>query len=105
MNTKATSIVTYIPVLGFILALLIGDKTSEEAKFHINQSIVISVLMIAIWMCSFILGWIPLLGVLLKIIFWLANMALFVLAMIGLIFAAIDQKFEIPVIATIKIIK
>ncbi len=105
MNTKVTSVVTYIPVLGFVLALLIGDKTSEEAKFHINQSMVISILMVAVSICSGILGIIPLLGKIIGIILWIADILLLILAVAAAVFAAKDTTLEIPVISDIKIIK
>lgn len=105
MNTKTTSIVTYIPVLGFVLALLIGDKNSEEAKLHINQSLVISILLVALSVCGGILGIIPLLGKLIGFIFWIASILLLILAVSCAVLAAKDTILEIPVICDIKIIK
>lgn len=105
MNTKETSVITYIPVLGFVLALLVGDKDSEEAKFHINQSLVISILMVAISVCGGLLGWIPLLGKLVRMVFWIASLLLLILAVASAVLAAQDTRLEIPIVCDIKIIK
>lgn len=105
MSPKMTSIVTYIPVIGFILALAIGDKTYDETKFNINQSIVLSFIMLACGLCGIILGIIPFIGGLMKLLFGLVGFGVFVLAVIAAVFAATEQRFEIPVVSQIRIIK
>lgn len=105
MNAKTTNIVTYIPVIGIVLALLIGEKTNEETKFHMNQSLIISILMVAISICGIVMKFIPIVGFIVGIILWLADLLLFVLAIIALIFAAQDKRLEIPVIGNIKLIQ
>jgi len=104
MSPKTTSVVTYIPVIGFILALAIGDKTYDETKFNINQSIVLSFIMLASGLCGIILGIIPFLGFLMRFLFGLVGLGMFVLAVIAAVFAATEQRFEIPVVSQIKII-
>ena len=49
MNKKVTGIVSYITIIGWIIAFLAGDK--EGAKFHLNQSLVIN-------LASLINGWV-----------------------------------------------
>ena len=39
MDKKTTGIVAYLTWIGWLIALLAGDK--EGAKFHINQALVI----------------------------------------------------------------
>ncbi|MGN0395951.1 MAG: DUF4870 domain-containing protein [Coprococcus sp.] len=104
MDAKTTNIVTYIPVIGFILALAMGDKSNEEVKFNINQSIVLSAIMVISSICGIILGIIPFIGFVMRFLFSLVGLAAFILAFIALVYAATDKKFEIPVISVIKII-
>ena len=39
MDKRTTDIVAYITWIGFLLAVILGDK--ESSKFHINQALVI----------------------------------------------------------------
>ncbi len=105
MNAKTTRIVTYVPIIGFILALTIGERADEETKFNINQSITLSVLMFACGLCGIIFGIIPILGLIMRIIFGLIGFGAFVLAIIAAVFAGIDQRFEIPVVSMFVFIK
>ena len=100
MDTKTTSWVSYITFIGWIVAYCAGDK--EGAKFHLNQSLVIWIGVLAMYVASFILAFIPVIG-------WLAIMAgnifLFVMWIMGLIAAINQEEKELPLIGTIKILK
>ena len=48
MSAQTTGIVAYLTWIGFIIAILVGDR--EHAMFHINQALVINLF--------FFLGWI-----------------------------------------------
>jgi len=88
MDAKTTGIVSYLTVIGLVIALAAGDK--EGAKFHINQSIVI-------WIFS-ILGLIPIIGLPWRIF-------MMVCWVLGLIAAINCEEKEVPLIGKIKILK
>lgn len=41
MDKKATGIVAYISIIGWLIAFLAGDK--EGAKFHLNQALIVDI--------------------------------------------------------------
>ncbi len=88
MDKRTTGIVAYLTLIGFLLAVLIGDK--EGAKFHINQALVI--------LLFFIPCFIPCLGQI-----WLIFMI--VCWIMGLIAAINEEEKEVPLIGQIKLIK
>lgn len=100
MDTKTTSWVSYITWIGWIIAYCSGDK--EGAKFHLNQSLVINIFTTGLWLISFILIFIPILGLLL---IWAIRIFLLVCFILGLIAAINQEEKEIPLIGKIKILK
>jgi len=88
MDTKTTSIVAYLTWVGFLIALLAGDK--EGAKFHINQALVIALFSLLVI--------IPCIG-------WIWGIFMFVCWIIGFIAAINQEEKEVPLIGGIKIIK
>ena len=100
MDTKTTSWVSYITFIGWIVAYLAGDK--EGAKFHLNNSLVIWLGYLCVFVANYILIFIPIIG-------WLAvlaaNIFLFVMWIMGLISAINQEEKELPVIGKIKILK
>lgn len=95
MDKKTTGIVSYITLIGWIIAYCAGDK--EGAKFHLNQSLVIWIgnLIVAI------LSRIPFVN----LVTWVISIFLFVCWIIGLIYAIQDTEKEIPLLGQIKILK
>jgi uncharacterized membrane protein len=104
INSKVSSIITYIPVIGFIICLAMGEKT-EESKFNINQSISLSILMMVVSICGKILSFLPFIRLITNPVFAIAGLLLFVLAIIAAVMAATDSRLSIPVIKDIKYIK
>ena len=100
MDTKTTSIVAYITWIGLIIAFCAGDK--EGAKFHLNQSLVIWLGFLAVYLANFILIFIPIIG-------WLAVLAAYIFLLVmwvmGLIAAINQEEKELPLIGKIKILK
>jgi len=95
MDTKATSIVAYISIIGWIIAYLAGDK--EGAKFHLNQALVLDVTMIIVS----VLTRIPIVGIVASIV----SLVLFVFWIMGIVYAAKGEDKELPLIGMIKILK
>lgn len=89
MDAKTTGIVAYLTWIGLLIAFLAGDK--ENAKFHINQSLV---LVLATIVCGFI----PFLG-------WAAEIFILVCWIIAFVGAIQGVEKEMPLLGKIKIIK
>jgi len=88
MDAKTTGIVAYLSWIGFLIAVLAGDK--EGAKFHINQALVI--------LLFFLLTPIPCIG-------WVWGVFMFVCWIMGLVAAINGEEKEVPLIGSIKLIK
>ena len=101
MNKKVTGIVSYITIIGWIIAFLAGDK--EGAKFHLNQSLVINLAsLINSLLLSRILGIIPILG---GLVSWIISIVILVLWILGLVAAIKEEQKEVPILGQIKILK
>lgn len=103
MDKKVTGIVSYLWWVGWIISYCAGDK--EGAKFHLNQSLVLNIGYTAVWLIPIFLGFIPVIGFIIKLACWLLDIALFVLWIIGLIAAIKDEEKAIPILGGIKILK
>ncbi|SES66293.1 Uncharacterized membrane protein [Pseudobutyrivibrio sp. C4] len=87
MDAHTTGIVAYLTWIGFLIALLLGDR--EGAKFHINQALVINLFFLA---CA-----IPVIGR----IWWIFMIILWVL---GLVAACNDEEKPVPILGEIRIL-
>ena len=87
MSAQTTGIVAYLTWIGFIIAILVGDR--EHAMFHINQALVINLF--------FFLGWIPILG-------WIWALIMVVLWFIAFIGACAGEERPVPILGGIKIL-
>jgi len=88
MDKKVTGIVAYLSWIGLIIAFCAGDK--ENAKFHLNQALVIFLFQL--------LTVVPLVG-------WIWGIFMVVCWFIGFIGACKGEENEIPLLGKIKIIK
>ncbi len=95
MDKKVTGILSYITIIGWLVAYIAGDK--ENAKFHLNQGLVVGI----IGLVGIVLGFIPLIGGLLG---WILKIVWIILLAWGLVYAAQDQDKEIPLIGSIKLL-
>lgn len=106
MNKKVTGIVAYIGIIGWLIAFLAGDK--ENAKFHLNQALVLAIVGIANSVLSWIIGILSLFVPFLGIVSWLftiIGVIVFVFSIIGIVYAAKEEDKALPVIGSIKILK
>ena len=88
MDAKTTSIVAYLTWIGFLVAILAGDK--EGAKFHVNQALVI--------MLFSLLSIIPCIG-------WIWGIFMIVCWFMGFIAAINQEEKEVHLIGQIRILK
>ena len=100
MDSKATGIVAYISIIGWIIAYFAGDR--EGAKFHLNQALVLDLSMIVVSFATSILAFIPLLG---GLVGGLLGLAMFVLWIMGIVYAAKEEEKELPLIGMIKLLQ
>ena len=77
------------------MAYFAGDR--EEAKFHLNQALVVNLAFIVLW----ILGYIPIV----RWFVWIIRILLFIMGVLGVIYAIQDQDKEIPLLGIIKLLK
>ena len=78
-----------------VRGLFAGDR--EEAKFHLNQALVVNLAFIVLW----ILGYIPIV----RWFVWIIRILLFFMGVLGVIYAIQDQDKEIPLLGIIKLLK
>lgn len=96
MNKKVTSIFAYLGLIFWLIGFLAGDK--EEAKFHLNQGLVLMLTSIA----SMVVALIPILG---WIVAPVVNIAVFVFMIMGIVYAAKDEEKPLPIIGKIQLLK
>lgn len=92
MDKKTTGIVAYITWAGWLVAYLIGDR--EQAKFHLNQALVLN---LACSLCA-IMAKITCFGSLL-------GLAVFVLWIIGFVAAIQNDEKPVPFLGEIVLLK
>ena len=97
MSKKATDIVAYITIIGWLIAYFAGNK--EESKFHLNQALVLDVAEIVLSLLARIFG-----GVL-GWIFSIIDIVLFILWIIGLVHAVKGEDKAVPILGGIQILK
>lgn len=95
MDKKVTGILAYISLIGWLIAYLAGDK--EGAKFHLNQGLVLDIAAIIVSALSRI----PIVS----IVAGLLSIAILVLMIMGIIYAAKEEDKELPLVGAIKILK
>lgn len=95
MSKKATAIVSYIGLIGFLIAYLAGDK--EGAKFDLNQGFVLGLA----GLVTGLLAQLPYIG----IVFYVLNIGVCILAIVGIINAAQDREIPLPLIGEIQLLK
>ncbi|MEM4397780.1 MAG: hypothetical protein QW757_04115 [Candidatus Woesearchaeota archaeon] len=85
---KTIAIISYITWIGLLIAFIMNnEKKNEFAKFHIRQSLLLT---LAGFVGMFIF-WIPLVG-------WVLGLGLFVLWILALISAINGEKKELPLV-------
>jgi uncharacterized membrane protein len=93
-KNKLLAVIAYLlPILFFVPIL--GDSNSTYCKFHANQSLTWLIVMIVLFIVKFILGSIPVLGVLVKLVIWLAIIAVDIAFIIG---SLNGKAYRLPVI-------
>jgi len=87
---KTMAIVTYLGLIGFIVALATDGKKNEYTRFHMNQALPI--------MIAMLVSPIPVIG-------WIVAVAGLVFWIMGIINAANGEMKRLPVIGNFELIK
>lgn len=87
LSKRTTGIVAYLTWIGFIIALLIGDR--KGAMFHINQALIINLFAL--------LGAVPFVG-------WLWSLFILVCWIMGIVYACREQEKEVPLIGRLHLL-
>jgi len=99
MDKKTTGWLSYITIVGWLVAYFTGDK--EGAKFHLNQSLIVWIGYLGIGFLGVPLSYIPVIG---RTIEWAVGIFLFALWVMGLINAIKEEEKELPLVGKIQIL-
>lgn len=88
LSARTTGIVAYLTWIGFIIALIIGDR--KNAMFHINQALIVNLFAL--------LGAVPFVG-------WIWSLFMLVCWIMGLVYACREQEKEVPLIGRLHLLK
>ena len=94
-ENKPWAILSYIAVL-WILPLFVNGGCSKFGRFHANQGFILFLLEIACSIACALLGWIPLVGWIIKTVL---GLAVTILMVIGIVNAATGKAKELPFIS------
>ena len=86
----ALKVLSYIPFL-FIISLLVEGRDTPSVRFHCGQGMLVTLLQVI----PAILGWLPLVGWIISIVFGLAEL---IYIIIGIVNVANDRDEELPII-------
>lgn len=91
MDKKTTGIVSFLTIIGFIVAVTAGDK--DGARFHINQALVVQIFFVITNIIR------------IPFITHIINIFLIICWFIGLIAAINEEEKQMPLIGSITLIK
>lgn|SRR5690554_1325064 len=96
MDNKTISIISYITIVGWLIAYLVGkDNLDAFSKYHLRQSLGLAITGFVVGLLLGILVFIvPILG----LVTWIINVFFFILFILGIINAANAQMKPLPVI-------
>ncbi len=99
---KTVAIVSYLTLIGFIIALIMHSSNKTQiGAFHLRQSLGLMLAGIAIWIALVIVGtvlaFVPIVGWMIASLLWLAFVvAMLALAVMGLMAAINGQQKPLP---------
>ena len=102
-QNRVMGVLSYLGIL--VLIPLFAAKESPFARFHCNQGIVLALGEVILSIAAKILGKLPLIGWVFKLVGWFGGIALFVFAILGIINAINGKAKELPLIGGIRILQ
>ena len=98
MTKKATDIICYISIVGWLVAFFAG--TRKESKFHLNQALTANAGFLILNIASRLIPYFLFKG----LIFWALDMFLLVITIIALVGACKGEEKVLPVLGGISIL-
>src|SRR5262249_46655477 len=95
---NVASMLAYLGCLVTGIIFVVIEKDNKDVKFHAWQSIFLAGTSLALWIVSFVLGMIPVIGLLAVLLHIVGGIGLFVVWIIAMIKAYQGQRWVIPVI-------
>lgn len=102
-QNKVMAILAYIGIL--VLVPIFAAKESKFARFHANQGLVLAITEIILSIVISILAFIPIIGLLIGIVGYIAELGCLVLAILGIVNAANGKAKELPIIGKFRVLK
>ena len=102
-SNKGFAVLAYLGIL--ILIPFFAAGNSRFAKFHVNQGAPIAIGLLILNIAGSFLGWIPVLGTVVRLILRLLNIPILVLVVMGIINAASGKAKTLPVIGGFNMFK
>lgn len=102
-QNKAMGILAYIGPLVFVP--MFAAKQSKFAQYSAEQGIMLFIAAVAISILSFIFGLIPVIGTVFSILFYLLDVGITVLMVLGIVFSAQGKAKDLPIVGQFKLIK
>lgn len=101
-QNKAMAILAYISWL--VLIPLFLAKNSKFARFHCNQGLILAIVEIICWVVLGILGGLPLIGWIFRLVNGILGIVFLLLAILGIVNVVNGRAKELPVIGSFKIL-
>lgn len=102
-TNKAMGILAYIGPLVFIP--MFACKQSKFAQFNSEAGIMLFIAEAVISTLAFIFGFIPYIGIVFGLIFYLLDLGIAALSIMGIVFSAQGRAKELPIVSQFKFIK
>ena len=94
-----------IPVLPNGLIPLLAAKDSRFARFHCNQGLVLAIAEIICWIALSILGGLPIIGWIFRVIASVFGLVCLIFAILGIVNAANGRAKELPFVGSFQLLK
>lgn len=102
-QNRVMAILAYISWL--VLIPLIAAKDSKFARFHCNQGLVLAIAEIIAVVVLGLLGGLPLIGWIFRVLESLLGLVCFIFAVLGIVNAAGGKAKELPIVGSFKLLK
>ena len=96
-NNKVAAVAAYITWIGFLIAIIVGERDNRYVSHHMNQALVINILSIL----GGVVGIVPILG---SVAAWIASAAVSVFGIWGIYRAIIGSTEPLPVVGDFHLI-
>ena len=98
MDKKVIAVVSYITWIGWIAALLLRDKSDSFVRRHLNNALILN-------LASLVAGILGRMGGILGMLSNILSLAIFVLLIIGIVYAVQGKESSLPLIGDITLVQ